>query len=112
MRIPRILHYPGSKWRMSVICRHIQPTWSRISAAERCCSTKSLPELLELLLKHSGPAILSGYDSQLYNSRLVDWKREEQQQVIETGQSRAEVLWINPVTAGQLARCNCFKVPH
>lgn len=57
-------------------------------------------ELLDALLEHTGPAILSGYSSELYNNRLVEWRREERQQTIETGQSRTEVLWINPVAAG------------
>ncbi|CAM3708027.1 DNA adenine methylase [Cohnella lubricantis] len=54
-------------------------------------------QLLEALDGHPGPVFLSGYDSRLYNDRLKHWRREERQQVIETGQSRTEVLWINPV---------------
>lgn len=65
-------------------------------------------ELLDALLAHTGPAILSGYDSPLYSSKLSDWRREERQQVIETGQSRTEVLWINPVAAGQVGQMQLF----
>lgn len=65
-------------------------------------------ELLEALLEHSGPVILSGYDSQLYNERLANWRRIERKQTIETGQSRTEVLWINPVAAGQVGQMQLF----
>lgn len=55
--------------------------------------------LLDALNAHTGPAFLSGYDNPLYGERLAGWRREERQQVIETGQSRTEVLWINPIAA-------------
>lgn len=56
-------------------------------------------ELLKELDSHSGPVILSGYDSPLYNELLKHWRREERQQIIENGTSRMEVLWINPIAA-------------
>lgn len=65
-------------------------------------------ELLDVLIAHPGPVILSGYDSPLYNSRLTDWRREERQQTIETGQSRTEVLWVNPVAACQVGQLQLF----
>lgn len=65
-------------------------------------------DLLDALLAHTGPAILSGYDSELYNIKLADWRREERQQVIETGQSRTEVIWVNPVAAGQVGQLRLF----
>lgn len=65
-------------------------------------------DLLDALLQHTGPAILSGYDSELYNIKLADWRREERQQVIETGQSRTEVIWVNPVAAGQVGQLRLF----
>ncbi|SEO01909.1 DNA adenine methylase [Paenibacillus sophorae] len=64
--------------------------------------------LLAALAAHQGPTFLSGYDNQLYNERLAGWRREERQQVIETGQSRTEVLWINPVAAGQVRQLQLF----
>ena len=30
-------------------------------------------ELLDVILKHRGPAVLSGYDNDLYNSALAEW---------------------------------------
>ncbi|CAM3878399.1 DNA adenine methylase [Cohnella lubricantis] len=61
-------------------------------------------QLLEALDNHPGPAFLSGYDNQLYNDRLQHWRREERRQIIETGQGRTEVLWINPVAEEHAGR--------
>jgi DNA adenine methylase len=60
---------------------------------------KEHAELLAVLSKHPGPVLLSGYASRLYDEVLAGWHREEMHQVIETGQNRTEVLWINPVSA-------------
>ena len=54
-------------------------------------------ELLAALNDHTGPVVLSGYDCDLYNSRLEHWKRMERQMLAEKGQKRTEVLWLNPV---------------
>lgn len=61
-------------------------------------------DLLDALNAHAGPVFLSGYDNSLYSERLADWRREERQQVIENGQSRTEVLWINPVASDHAGR--------
>lgn len=54
-------------------------------------------ELLEALLEHSGPAILSGYDNELYNDYLKGWHTEVLKASTEKGGSKMEVLWINPI---------------
>ena len=51
-------------------------------------------ELLEALMMHSGPVVLSGYASALYDKTLNDWERIEKQSQAERGQARTEVLWI------------------
>jgi DNA adenine methylase len=61
-------------------------------------------ELLELLDEHPGPVLLSGYANRLYDERLRHWHREERHQIIENGQARTEVLWINPVAAERIGR--------
>ncbi|KKC49571.1 DNA methyltransferase [Paenibacillus sp. D9] len=60
-------------------------------------------ELLDTLLAHPGPVLISGYDHPMYNDRLRDWHREERKAQAEAGRTRTEVLWINPIaaTAGQ-----------
>ncbi|WP_342671080.1 DNA adenine methylase [Paenibacillus borealis] len=65
-------------------------------------------QLLEALAVHPGPVFLSGYDNSLYNECLSGWHRQERQQTIETGQSRTEVLWINPAAAGQVGQMQLF----
>lgn len=51
--------------------------------------------LLETLIRHSGPVILSGYNSDLYNSYLTNWTRYEFYAQAEQGKKRTEVVWIN-----------------
>ena len=55
--------------------------------------------LIGKLKKHSGPALLSGYDNDLYNDFLTGWYKETFEAVAETGAKRTEVLWINPIAA-------------
>ncbi|RED54777.1 DNA adenine methylase [Cohnella lupini] len=61
-------------------------------------------ELLKAMDDHPGPAFLSGYANAMYDDRLQHWRREERQQIIETGQARTEVLWINPIAAEHAGR--------
>ena len=56
-------------------------------------------ELLEVLDKHPGPVLLSGYASQLYDERLQHWERKTAKALAEGGRQREEVLWMNPVAA-------------
>lgn len=63
-------------------------------------------ELLKALKNHKGPVILSGYESDLYNTELCDWWKMtfEQQVGITTKKKRAatEVLWFNFEPSGQM----------
>lgn len=52
-------------------------------------------ELLEVLNQSKANILLSGYDSDLYNKRLANWKRMEFSATAEKGQPRTEVLWMN-----------------
>ncbi|MBZ9690695.1 DNA adenine methylase [Clostridium sp. M14] len=52
-------------------------------------------ELLELLKKHSGPIIISGYESELYQDILKDWNTIKIKTNAEQGKERIEVLWFN-----------------
>lgn len=54
-------------------------------------------ELLDALLSHLGPVLLSGYPSDLYDIQLKTWKRVETSAVAQSGAQRTEVLWLNPV---------------
>lgn len=51
--------------------------------------------LLDVLLAHKGPILLSGYDSELYNRRLAGWYREETTCYSQVESKKKEVLWMN-----------------
>ncbi len=51
--------------------------------------------LLEALLNHRGPVVLSGYDNALYNSLLSGWHRAERKGRAHNAAARTEVLWMN-----------------
>ena len=52
-------------------------------------------ELLDTLLQHRGPVVVSGYRSSLYDERLKDWHREEIATRDQIGQKKQEVIWMN-----------------
>lgn len=52
-------------------------------------------ELLEALLAHPGPVMLSGYDNELYNDTLTGWDKLQKKTRCEGGGARTETLWIN-----------------
>ncbi|MBO5060261.1 MAG: DNA adenine methylase [Clostridia bacterium] len=51
-------------------------------------------ELCETLLKHKGSVILSGYDNEIYNEYMRDWKKLSIDTTAEKGLKRVEVIWI------------------
>lgn len=54
--------------------------------------------LLEALLAHPGPVVLSGYANSLYDETLPNWQRVViKAPKVEKGASRTEVLWVKPV---------------
>lgn len=52
-------------------------------------------DLLDVLLSHMGPVLLSGYDNDLYNDRLRGWHREETICYSQVCSKKKEVLWMN-----------------
>lgn len=61
-------------------------------------------KLLEVILDHPGPVVLSGYDSDLYRNMLKDWHRIELESRTQSHARRTEVIWTNyiPPQAEQL----------
>lgn len=51
-------------------------------------------KLLEVLMKHKGKVLLSGYDNELYNKMLKGWHKETIVTSAERGK-RIECLWMN-----------------
>ena len=52
-------------------------------------------ELLTLLLKHRGPVVISGYETELYDNMLAGWNRYETTAYSQVCSKKREVLWIN-----------------
>lgn len=65
-------------------------------------------ELLDVLLQHPGPVLISGYAHPMYDAALKGWECETKQVKAEAGRSRTEVLWSNPVAAGQMGQLTLF----
>lgn len=59
-------------------------------------------ELLELLLRHPGKVMISGYDSPLYNTTLSSWRKVTRESRVEGGLRRTECLWMNYDCANEL----------
>ena len=51
--------------------------------------------LLDVLIAHKGPVILSSYDNTLYNDRLQGWHREETTCYSQVCSRKKEVIWMN-----------------
>ena len=60
-------------------------------------------QLLEVIKKHKGPVLISGYNSELYNAELKDWYRKETTCYAQTSSKRREVLWMNFEPKGQMS---------
>lgn len=60
-------------------------------------------KLLEKLKLHTGPVLISGYDSDLYGEMLAGWHMEEKQSLSQVSSPRKEILWMNfePAVSGQ-----------
>lgn len=52
-------------------------------------------ELLELLAKHPGKVMISGYENDLYNGILKGWEKAYKNTTAEKGLQRQEVIWMN-----------------
>lgn len=52
-------------------------------------------ELLEIVFKHPGKVLLSGYDNDLYNDMLRGWNKVQKSTTVERGLKRTETLWMN-----------------
>lgn len=65
--------------------------------------------LLDTLDAHPGPVVLSGYHCALYDDRLAHWTTREKRVQAEKGNTRVEVLWLNPVCVERLGYGPMFE---
>lgn len=62
----------------------------------RCEMTdKEHEELLNILLQHKGPVIISGYETSLYDSMLQGWDKFERTAYSQVCSKKKEVVWLN-----------------
>lgn len=59
-------------------------------------------ELLEALLQFKGKVMISGYDSQMYNTMLKGWHKAKKSTLAENSSKRTEVIWMNYETNSQI----------
>lgn len=52
-------------------------------------------ELLEVLKRHKGPALISGYQNDMYDNELAGWAKESISSTDQLSQMKREVLWMN-----------------
>ena len=58
--------------------------------------------LLQALLQHKGPVLISGYDNELYQDMLRGWHLEERTEYCRANKPRKECLWMNFEPEGQM----------
>lgn len=51
--------------------------------------------LLDALLEHKGPVVLSGYETEQYAKKLRGWRKEEKTAYSQVISKKKEVLWMN-----------------
>lgn len=59
-------------------------------------------QLLDVLKKHKGPVLISGYSSPMYKAELRGWHQETTLATDQLSRVRKEVLWMNFEPAGQM----------
>lgn len=52
-------------------------------------------EMLEILKQSKSKIILSGYDNELYNNKLSDWRTDTKSTTVQMGLHRTEKIWMN-----------------
>ena len=65
-------------------------------------SDKDHERLLQVLLRHTGPVLISGYDNEIYRDMLRGWHLEMQMEYCRANKLRTECLWMNFVPEGQI----------
>lgn len=63
---------------------------------------KDHEDLLQVLLRHKGPVVLSGYDNDLYNDTLRGWHKDTHMARNQLMKSVEETIWMNFEPSGQI----------
>ncbi len=91
-RFPKVLIYCDPPYLMSTRTSHVKRQYS----AEMLTEQDHI-ELLEVLMQHPGPVVISGYESKLYREMLDDrgWSRTAIQSNDQSNRPRKEIIWMN-----------------
>ncbi len=66
--------------------------------------------LIDVLKKHKGSVMISGYESKLYNRALADWTKHEFVSIAEAGKKRTEIVWTNYSQYEQISMLKLMEV--
>lgn len=66
-------------------------------------------DLARVLHEAKGMAVLSGYDSPLYNDLYAGWQRSTRRALADGALERQEVLWLNPACSNALLDTGLFS---
>jgi DNA adenine methylase len=91
-KFPAVLIYADPPYLMETRSSHVKAQYSNEMLTEQ-----SHVELLEVLLQHPGPVVISGYESALYKEMLeyMGWSKAEIYSNDQSNKPRKEVIWIN-----------------
>lgn len=66
-------------------------------------------ELLKMILKNKAKIMISGYESEMYNDYLCNWRKEQFQSCAEHSGTRTETVWMNYDSENQLSLMEYLK---
>lgn len=91
-RFPGVLIYADPPYLMETRTAHVKTQYSHEMLDEQ-----SHIELLEILLQHPGPVIISGYESKLYKEMLEGkgWTKATISRNDGLNKARTEAIWMN-----------------
>ena len=102
MDAPHTLHYVDPPYLPSTRSAGSRRRGAGFHVYEHELTYEEHVELLEELDRLEGMVVLSGYPSELYDSRLADWRRVQRKAYADGGRARTEVLYINQAAVAAL----------
>lgn len=104
LQLIRQFNYP----KVLIYCDppYVQSTRSCRSSYRYEMDDAAHEELLDVLNKHCGPVMLSGYANELYDAHLHGWERYDTDMVITSGVKRTETLWVKQGAQDERDKCH------
>ena len=91
-KYPDVLIYADPPYLEETRTSHVKQQYSHEMLKEQ-----DHVELLEVMLEHPGPVVISGYESKLYKEMLENrgWNKKIVRSNDQSGTTRQEVIWMN-----------------